>query len=316
MEYYLTKVKGENMYLYSISHANGEEELFEMEMKYLFNTNPNRKYFISEFYIDVNRSPFVKTCIDIKLTSDTLEEMVNKIKSQEISYDDFKVKYIDTESNMEFNEKHRIEGIIGYVIKGYAKIKDPEIMIGITYAEGKWIFGEYLKNQGIWNHHNNRPCPYSTSLPTKVSRAIVNIVVGRDTSTKVVDPCCGIGTVVIEALSMGVNIKGYDINPKVVEGAKRNLSFFDYPDVINEGDIRKIEDKYDSAIIDIPYGLATKTTSEIQKGIINSARRITNKLVLVSLDEMDREIFAAGFSIVDKCTVHKGVFKRYITIGI
>jgi tRNA G10 N-methylase Trm11 len=304
------------MYLYSISHANGEEELFKMEMKYLFNTNPNRKYFISEFYIDVNRSPFVKTCIDIKFTTDTLEEMVDRIKSQEISYDNFKVKYIDTESNMEFNEKHRIEGKIGYVIKGYAKIHDPEVMIGITHAEGKWIFGEYLINNAIWKHHNNRPCQYSNSLPTKVSRAIVNIVAGRDISTKVIDPCCGIGTVVIEGLSMGVDIKGYDINPKVVEGAKKNLCFFGYEDVISEGDIKEIQGKYDAAIIDIPYGLVTRTTSEIQSGIINSARRITNKLVLVSLDEMDREISTAGFSIVDKCTVLKGVFKRYITISI
>jgi tRNA G10 N-methylase Trm11 len=242
--------------------------------------------------------------------------MVDKIKSEELSYEDFKVKYIDTESNMEFNEKHRIEGKIGYVIKGYAKIHDPEVMIGITHAEGKWIFGEYLINNAIWKHHNNRPCQYSNSLPTIVSRAIVNIVAGRDISTKVIDPCCGIGTVVIEGLSMGVDIKGYDINPKVVEGAKKNLCFFGYEDVISEGDIKEIQGKYDAAIIDIPYGLVTRTTSEIQSGIIKSARSIANKLVLVSLDEMDREISTAGFSIVDKCTVLKGVFKRYITISI
>jgi tRNA G10 N-methylase Trm11 len=240
--------------------------------------------------------------------------MVDKIKAQNISYDDFKVKYIDTESNMEFNEKHRIEGIIGYVINGYAKVRDPEVTIGLTYAEGKWILGEYLKNQAIWKIHNNRPRQYSNSLTTKISRAIANIAAGRDLSRAVVDPCCGIGTVVIEALSMGVNIKGYDINPKIVDGAKRNLDYFDYPDVITEGDIREIEGQYDTAIIDIPYGLLTKTTSEIQRGIINGARRITNKLILVSLDEMDAEILDAGFSIVDKCHVFKGDFKRYITI--
>lgn len=310
------KRREKTMYLYTVSHANGEDELFKMEMKYLFNINPSDKYFISDFYIDVNRSPFVRVCIDIKLTSNTLEEMVDKLKSEKLSYEDFKVKYIDTESNMEFNEKHRIEGVIGYEIMGYAKIHDPEVIIGITYADGKWILGEYLKNQAIWIHHNNRPRQYSNSLTTKISRAIVNIVTGRDVSTRVVDPCCGIGTVVIEALSMGVNIRGFDINSKVVDGAKRNLNFFGYSDVIEEGDIRKIEEKYDAAIIDIPYGLAARTTSEIQRGIINSARRITNKLLLVSLEEMDREILEAGFSILEKCHVFKGDFKRYITICI
>lgn len=304
------------MYLYRISHTKGEAELFKMEMKYLFNANPNKKYLLSEFYIDVNRSPFTKACMKIILTADTLEEMVDKVKSSEISFRDFKVKYIDIEENMEFNEKHRIERVIGYEIKGEAKIHDPEIIIGITRVEGIWILGEYQKNRRIWELHNNRPRQYSNSLPTKVSRAIVNIAVGRDMSMRVVDPCCGIGTVVIEGLSMGVDIRGYDINSKVVEGAKANINFFEYPDVIEEGDIRKLEEKYDTAIIDIPYGLLSRTTNEAQREIIDSARSITNKFILVSLDEMDNEVRSAGFSIVDKCHVFKGDFKRYITICI
>lgn len=304
------------MYLYSISYANGEAELFDMEMKYLFKINPSKRYFISNSYIDVNRSPFVKACINIILVADTLGEMIDKVKSQEISYRNFKVKYIDIEENMEFNEKHRIEGVIGYEIKGEARIHDPEVIIGITCVEGKWLLGEYQKNQRIWEYHNNRPRQYSNSLTTKVSRAIVNIAVGEDMDIRVVDPCCGIGTVVIEALSMGVDISGYDINPKVVEGAKTNIKYFDYPDVIKEGDIRKLQGKYDLAIIDIPYGLLSRTTYDAQREIINSARRIADKLMLVSLDEMDKEIHEAGFSIVDKCHVFKGDFKRYITMCI
>lgn len=302
------------MYLYTISHGNGEGELFQMELKYLFNINPNKKYFISNLYIDANRSPFIKACIDIKATANTLEEMLMKITAQRLFYEDYKVKYIDIEGNMEFNEKHRIEGLIGYEIIGEAKIHDPGIIIGITCLEGKWILGEYYRNERIWEHHNNRPRQYSTSLPTKISRAIVNIAAGRDKNKRVVDPCCGIGTVVIEGLSMGIDIKGYDINPKVVEGAKVNLKFFEYKDVIYEGDIREIKEEYDAAIIDIPYGIFSRTTNDIQREILKSARKITKKLVLVSLDEMEKEITDAGFSIVDRCHVFKGDFKRYITL--
>lgn len=304
------------MYLYSVSHARGEAELFKMEMKYLFNINPNKKYFIYDSYIDVNRSPFVKACIKVILTSDTLQDMVHKVRSQGISYENFKVKYIDIEGNMEFNEKHRIEGIIGYEINGEAKIHDPDVVIGITNIEGKWILGEYQRNQRIWEQHNSRPRQYCNSLPTKVSRAIVNIAAGRDKDIKIVDPCCGIGTVVIEALSMGVDVKGYDINQKVVEGAKANIDFFGYPDVISEGDISKLQGKYDIAIIDIPYGLLSRTTKEAQSEIIDSAREIASKLILISLNEMDKEIHDAGFSIIDRCHVFKGDFKRYITICI
>lgn len=304
------------MYLYIISHGNGEKELFQMELKYLFNINPLKKYFISSLYVDVNRSPFVKACIHIKIKADTLDEMIEMVRSQGLSYEDFKVKYIDTEGNMEFNEKHRIERIVGLEITGEAKIHDPEIIIGVTFAGGKWILGEYYRNQRLWEHHNNRPRQYSTSLPTRISRAIVNIALGRDMDTRMVDPCCGIGTVVIEALSMGADIRGYDINPKVVEGAKVNLNFFGYKDIIYEGDIREIKEQYDAAIIDIPYGLLSRTTNDTQREIIKSARKITKKLLLVSLDQMDKEIKEAGFSIMDSCHAFKGEFKRYITLCI
>ena len=228
------------MYLYIVSHGNGEKELFQMELKYLFNINPNKKYFFTNLQADVNRSPFVKGCINIKVEAATMEEMLEKIRDRGLTWEDFKVKYIDIEDNAEFNEKHRIERMIGLEVKGEAKIHEPEIIIGVTQIEGRWILGEYYRNERLWEFHNNRPRQYSTSLPTRISRAIVNIAAGRDMDAKIVDPCCGIGTVVIEALSMGVDIRGYDINPRVVEGAKKNLSFFGYRDVISEGDIREI----------------------------------------------------------------------------
>ena len=39
-----------------------------------------------------------------------------------------------------------------------------------------------------------------------------------------IDPCCGIGTVVIEALEQGIDIKGYELVYKIGMNAK--LKFF------------------------------------------------------------------------------------------
>lgn len=306
--------KEKSMYLYIVSHGNGEKELFQMELRHLFNIKHDKNYFISNLYMDVNRSPFVKGCIHIEIEASSLEEMLEKIKASGFSREDFKVKYVDIEGNGEFDEKHRIERMVGLEITGEAKIHEPEIIIGVTCIQGRWILGEYYRNERLWELHNNRPRQYSTSLPTRLARAIVNIAVGRDMDAKIVDPCCGIGTVVIEALSMGVNIRGYDINPKVVEGAKINLNYFEYRDVISEGDIRKINGGYDAAIIDIPYGLAARTTSDTQMDIIKGARRIANMMLLVSVEQMDMEIEEAGFKIMDKCLLYKGKFIRYITL--
>lgn len=304
------------MYLYSISYYAGEEELCSMEIKYLLNVEVKGKFFLSEKYIDVNRSPFIKYMIDIKLCTDTLDEIVDIIKKENISYDNFKVKYFDTEEDMEFNEKHKVEGIIGYVINGAANVKNPDIMLGVTRAYGKWIFGEYHGNKGIWKEHNKKPYQYSNALPANVSRAVANIAASLCHNPKIVDPCCGVGTVVMEGLSMGLDIRGFDINPKIVENARENLKFFSYPDAISDGNIHEITEHYDTAIIDIPYGLLSITTKEIQRSIIKSARRIADRMVLVSLVEMNDDISDAGFEITDRCCVYKGDFKRFITVCI
>lgn len=45
---------------------------------------------------------------------------------------------------------------------------------------------------------------------------------------------------------------------------KKNLEFFGYKNVITSGDMHNIEEKYDVAIIDLPYGVFTSTTLEEQ----------------------------------------------------
>jgi hypothetical protein len=64
----------------------------------------------------------------------------------------------------------------------------------------------------------------------------------------------------------------------------------------------------------LPYGLFTVTTLEEQVALIKTARRITEKLVLVTFENMDEHIIDSGFKILQKSYVCKGKFKRYINI--
>ena len=75
-----------------------------------------------------------------------------------------------------------------------------------------------------------------------------------------------------------------------------------------------LEGKYDVSIIDIPYGLFTKTTEKEQKDIINTARRISGKMIIITFEDMDKMIEDAGFKIIDNCKVCKGQFTRYVSI--
>lgn len=302
------------MYLYKFKYTSGDEQLCMLEEKYLFGTCPSDKYLFTEDYVDVNRSPFVKYCIKVMLQGDSLEDLVDKVINNGLGFDRFKIKYVDVLDELEFQEKRNAEHAVGYEIIGEADVHNPSIVLGLTRINGIWYLGEYIKNNGIWHKHDEKPRKYSNSLPSVLARAIVNIAAGKDKEKRIIDPCCGIGTVLLEGLSMGLNITGSDINYKVVRGARENLKFFGYLDVVSKKNIHEIEDKYDVAIIDLPYGIMSETSEERQLGIVKSAGRIANMVILLSIKDMSNILKNIGFSIIDGCEVSKGTFKRYITM--
>ena len=307
--------QNENKYLYTTNYSKDEESLCKMEIKYLFNKMLDEKHLFSDIYVDPSRSPFIKKCISIIYTGETMDQIINQIDMDKLTSANYKVAYINaTDENMGFHEKRSIEFKIGFSILGEAEMKNPAIIFGITKIANKWIFGECESNTSDWLLHNKKPFSYSNALKVNVCRALVNIAVGNNLNCSVVDPCCGIGTVLIEAISMEINIKGYEINPYIGKNAKTNLRYFGYEDVITIGDMNDIQNKFDVAIVDLPYGIFTQITPCQQLSIMSSTRKIANRMVIITFDDMESQITSVGFCIEDRCTVSKGTFKRHIFI--
>ena len=302
-------------YFYTIKFTTSEKNLCTLEMKQLFNKTLIGNSFFSYHYINPHRSPFIKQCISIIYTGETIENIVKQILNNNLSYEKFKVYCFNIDDEgASFNERRKIENLIGFNINGKADIHTPELLLGITKVGKTWIFGELQQNKSSWKAHNKKPYYYSNALGVNVARAVVNIAVANNLNAKVVDPCCGIGTVVIEALSLGIDIKGFELNPLIGENAKRNLEFFGFRDVITIGDMHNITEEFDVSIVDLPYGLFSLITRKEQIDIIRTSRRISKKLVLISMEKMDNYVLLCGFKLLDSCKISKGKFSRYITL--
>lgn len=305
--------QNDKKYLYTTNYSTDEESLCKLEMKCLFNNQPDDKYFFSETYVDPSRSPFIKKCISMMYTGDTLKEIVDQIIIDKLTSINYKVSYIKSpDDDMGFHEGRRIEFEVGFNILGEAEMKNPETVFGITKVSNKWIFGECESNTSDWLLHNKKPFSYSNALKVNVSRALVNLAVGNNLDCSVVDPCCGIGTVLIEAISMQINIRGYEINPYIGKNAKTNLKYFGYEDVITIGDMKDIQKKFNVAIVDLPYNIFTQITPDQQLSIIDNTRKIADRMVIITFEDMEEQIISVGFHINDRCTVSKGRFKRHI----
>ena len=221
-------------YFYTIKFALDEENLCKMEMKTLFNKIPCEKHFLSYHHVNPSRSPFLKECISILYTGNTLKDIVHQITKDKLSFEKFKVSYVNYgDETLHLDERRKIECLIGMNIKGEAEMENPELLLGITKVHDKWILGEHELNESKWYLHDRKPYSYSNALGVKVSRAIVNIAVSNNLKLKVIDPCCGVGTVLVEALSQGIDIIGYELNPMIAENARKNLSHFGYKKYYN-----------------------------------------------------------------------------------
>ncbi len=303
------------MNFYTVNYSKFLADLGKLEMKYLFNHLSGDKYFFSDRTVAPRRSPFIKERLSIIYEGDTLESLLKQVVENSFAAENFKVIYQKIEDGTEhYPERLRSVRELGLAINGEADIHYPKVTFGVTRVDGRWLFGEYEKNDFSWHHHDNKPHTYSNSINFRVARALVNIGIGPDTSRTLIDPCCGVGTVVIEALSMGIDAKGYEINLPVAKGAQKNLSFFGYPDTVTGGDMHTIGEHFDVAIVDIPYGLYNAITAVEQFEIIRTARRISDRMVLVTYDNMDDMVREAGFEIKDKVMLPKGRFLRYISV--
>jgi len=79
-------------------------------------------------------------------------------------------------------------------------------------------------------------------LPPKLAQTIINLAVGTTDNKKIciLDPFCGTGVVLQEAMLMDYDIYGTDLEPRMVQYSIDNLGWLDskYPDV---GDYRRVE---------------------------------------------------------------------------
>ena len=301
-----------NKYIYSFGYDETERELCKLESKCIFKKEEKNKTLFSELEIKPSDSAFIKKRLDIILSSDDYTSLLNGIERAGISVEGFKVEYLvldgDTTEYAERLEKLRD---IGYRIAGNPDYYSPSKTYALCFYEGVWYFGILVKNDFAWKRHKQKPCSNSNSIKINIAKALVNIAAQAVKDFKLIDACCGVGTVMLEACFAGYDIEGCDINWKQCRDARDNLSHFNYTAKVYRSDIKYIIQKYDAAIVDLPYNLLTRATDNDMLHIIESTAKITDRLVIVSTLDISNFIIKSGLSIRDHCKVSKSGRKSF-----
>lgn len=307
-------------FIYTYVRQMDEHDLCRLEMRAFFGYDSPSNVIRSNVKIDPSRSPFMKERLEVLFSGNDIDELIRQA-AEFVTHKTFKVTCLnsialDTTAKLRQPERRSMVRQIGEAIQGEAELLEPEVNFGIVLLEGIWHFGILQESEPIWRYHMKKPHMYSTALSTRVARAVTNIAVPHPEGVRAIDPCCGIGTVLVEARSMGIDIVGRDINPLVCLGSRKNLAHFGLEGEVVKGPIAEVTDTYDAAIIDMPYNLFTHITDEGQLDILKNARRITSRLVVVTIAPLDHMIAEAGFKIIDRCVAKKGTFKRQVVVCV
>ena len=305
--------KNQHSFIYTFNYDYHHEGLCKMESRQIFGTEVNNKFLFSSIKIDPSISPFIKNRLDIVSSSADYSEFLKLIKQEKIELNGFMVDYLKLEGDS-LKRTQRREKVkdVGYCIEGGPDFDNPSITYAICNFEGIWYFGVLTKENVDWHKHRQKPHSFSNSIGMIIAKTLVTLASKGDKTSKLLDACCGVGTVILEACISGFQIEGCDLNLKAYEKTIKNLDYYKYPAKVYHSDVQDINTTYDAAIIDLPYNLYSHTNDKHVLNIITSTARLTPRLVIVSISDIEDLIIHSGLKITDFCTVEKRGKSQFI----
>lgn len=302
-------------YLYISNYFEpNESSLAQCEFKTFFNCDFEH-YHLSDLDFHFQRSVFIKDRILLLCQGKNIEELVSQLEKRHMYYEDFKIVYYKNRiTHLDYQTSLSYAQRLSDPIDGSTNLSHPKIIFAYTLIEDIYYFG-ILESNKKWNQYEYKPHSYSHSLPVRIARSAINIGVGVNEKVRIIDPCCGVGTVVLEGLSMGFKIIGSDINRDISYKARLNLEYFGYdPKLISRKDIYDIREYYDLSIIDVPYGVYHYIPKEIQLALIKQSISISRRCVAITHLDFCDEYKKTGLQIEKLCYYRKGNFYRYLTV--
>jgi len=140
----------------------------------------------------------------------------------------------------------------------------------IEYQPGKILAG-FRASDARMRQHDGRAQERHDALRPTVAAAMVRLA-GPPRSS-LLDPCCGSGTILNEALSMGwKQVHGTDIDPRAIETARHNVPAAQ----LAVGDARQLSyhsASMDASVSNLPFGTAIRDARRYRRLAAQSADR-------------------------------------------
>ncbi len=314
----------ERRYFYHVVSPPGHDELARLEFEALTgdrapqhppwdereNPSDHPRLLWARAGVDVGRSAYVAECCRLLARGATLEEMLAASEKLGLRMERFHVQ-ARKRFGTKVSSSRQIEVAVADTIWGSPDLSRPAIELIAQAHEGEWLLGELVsRTSNGWLGHEQRPHQYSSALPPRIARAMVNLVAAP--GDRIIDPCCGSGTALVEAGFMGIEPFGWEINRSVAEQAAANVCHHGQAAWIVVGDGRTAKGRWDGAVLDLPYGISAERVDEVLRGLVEHALKIAKLVAVVTVDELDDLFAEQGAEILGIATMVKHNLRRKV----
>ena len=301
------------MYLYLTARSQLEKHLIEAECMAITGSAPDeRGIMMTETETNVSRAAYIKICMQVIVHASGVSELYEQLEGAGLSSEGFRVSVAKFPRRLPLESKE-IMHQVGARIAGHPNLSAPKTIFLVVATQKEIWLGEVLsESDGSWNEHSQKAHLYSSSLPTRLTRAMINLVAAPGHT--IIDPCCGSGTTLIEAASMGIKALGCDINDKLAAASVGNLEYFGLSGMVLLADARNMKGKFDAVVTDLPYGRNCPTDDQLCSDILENLRNLAPKAAVVTGQDMSELLLQMGYDVKQVVAVPKTSLIRHIHI--
>ena len=292
------------MGLAAICVRNPNNGLIAAECLHLTGGEPQEDGFAFCQRVDlIPQSAYLRTGLRLLAQGPTLEDLLAAVAKADFEAEDFRIDFLSL-SGQNRLRPHRSIVALADVIPFYPNLSDPQHRFLLVERQQSLWFGQVLSEcQYSFQQHAAKPYSTSTSLSSQLARALVNLVIPQARS--LLDPCCGTGSILLEAHLLGLQTYGADQNRRTAWMARQNLAHFAYDGVVDHVAIQDCQRKVDALVTDLPYGRLLKADESATRSILDHGRKLAPLVVYVAGYNITDWLTAAGYEEIEVFPVSK-----------
>ncbi len=296
-------------YFYLLTGPPGERELAALELWVLAGVEAAGVCAEGAVAADVSGAAYTRFCAETLATGRSLEELAAATQAANLVFDQFRIEVYRPAPKAP-EGRTEIARRVADALLGRPNLSFPQVRLAVVAQPGAWRLGRIVSaSRQDWRQWRP-PANFSAALPAQMARALVNLVAAPGDT--LLDPCCGMGTVVAQAAQRGVRAVGVEISKKLAGRAAAAIRAGGGGGLIVAGDGRCLGGRAEAAVVDLPYGRTSKVAPGLYRDLLANVARLARRVVVVAAQPVEETLEAAGLRLLRRARAQSGRLTRHV----